>query len=547
VKTKKSNKGKLENEVSSAPSQHINVPLAPYWLPAIVESADDAIISKTLDGIITSWNQAAERIFGYKAEEVIGKPILILIPPELQSEETEILRRIRHGERIEHFETIRMRKDGARLHISLAVSPIKTPDGTIIGASKIARDITEQKAIENERRRLLREAEEARREAEAANRAKDQFLALLSHELRTPLHSMKGWLSMLNNGLLSEDQYAKAIEVISRGIDAQKALIEDLLDVSRIVSGKLKIVHELVSLVSVVSHTTDALRPIAAAHGIQLDAELDSSADEVIGDKIRLQQIVYNLVNNAIKYTPAGGNILIVLERDGANAGIQVKDTGIGISSEMLDRIFERFEQADISSRRTYGGLGLGLPIARHLARLHGGDVGGFSEGLGRGSTFTVTLPLAHTFDIVYSDVHGSNSLDGWKDFDEKVLADTNLLIVEDDIDSLELLRISLESSGAAVTSVDRSSKAIDELKSRKFDLMISDLGLPEIDGYDLIRQIRDNLRIAPNELPAVALSGYASDEDRNRSLAHGFQLHLQKPLDISTLPRTIRELIKRS
>ena len=536
-----SDKGEIENAQPAA-STDLEVPLAPYWLPAIIESAEDAIVSKSLEGIITSWNDAAERIFGYKAHEIIGKPVLTIIPPELQHEETEILSRIRSGERIDHFETIRMRKDGTRIDVSLTVSPIKTSDGKIIGASKIARDITDQKRIERERNELLKAAEEARQQAEDANKAKDNFLALLSHELRTPLHSMRGWLSMLANGLLNDDQRGKAMDVILRGIDSQNALVEDLLDVSRIVSGKMAIAHEKISLVSVVTNAIEQLRPIVIDHKMSLTTDLDVLADEMVGDSARLQQIVNNLVSNAIKYSPPGGKIHISLTRQDNNAVIEISDTGIGIDPEMVSRIFERFEQGDSSSRRSFGGLGLGLTIARHLTELHGGNIAAHSEGLGKGAKFSVILPLSTNSNA--SNRPGSGAL-GQCSTDVR-LEKTKVLIVEDDLDSLELLKVVLESSGAEVKAVDRSQKAVEELSKNRFGLMISDLGLPEMDGHDLIREVRGELGIDAEELPAIALSGYVAEDDRHRSLSNGFQLHLQKPLDISTLAGTISDLLKR-
>lgn len=536
-----SNKGEIENE-RPVTSVDLEVPLAPYWLPAIIESADDAIISKSLQGIITSWNNAAERIFGYKAHEIIGKPVLTIIPPELQHEEADILSRIRNGERIDHFETVRMRKDGIRIDVSLTVSPIKTSDGKIIGASKIARDITDQKRIERERNELLKVAEQARQQAEDANRAKDNFLALLSHELRTPLHSMRGWLSMLANNLLNDDQRAKAMDVILRGIDSQNALIEDLLDVSRIVSGKMAIAHEKMSLVSVATNAIEQLRPIVVDHKMSLTTDLDVHADEMVGDSARVQQILNNLVSNAIKYSPPGGKIHISLKRHDDNAVIEITDTGIGIDPEMVSRIFERFEQGDSSSRRSFGGLGLGLTIARHLAELHGGNISAYSAGLGKGAKFCVTLPLSTNANAPNRPRSGGLG----QSSNDVCLEKTRVLIVEDDLDSLELLKVVLESSGAEVKAVDRSLKAVEELSKSRFDLMISDLGLPEMDGHDLIRQIRVKLGLSAEDLPAIALSGYVSEEDRHRSLSNGFQLHLQKPLDISTLAGTIRDLLKR-
>jgi len=541
VTENRTNKGKIQQSESSKLASLVETPLAPYWLPAIIESADDAIISKTLNGIITSWNKSAERIFGYTADEIVGKSILVIIPHRLLDEETLILSKIRSGKRVEHFETIRKRKDNSEVDISLTVSPIRTPDGTIIGASKIARDITDKKRAERERQILLHEAEEARHEAERANQAKDNFLALLSHELRTPLHSMRGWLSMLTHGLLNEEQRTKALEVILRGIDSQNALIEDLLDVSRIASGKLSINHEKVSLVSVVSNAVEQLRPFAEENGITLSTDLDSSADEVFGDSIRLQQIVTNLINNAIKYTYQGGKVGIRLKHEDDHAAVVVSDTGIGIDKDMLQRIFQRFEQSDSSSRRAFGGLGLGLTIARHLAELHGGRVTAESPGEGKGSTFVVHLPLMKGLNAPPRNrfVDQRNDLN-----DEPKLDNTRVLIVEDDQDSQEMLRLVLETSGAEVVSVDRSQKAVEELAKRKFDLMISDLGLPGMDGHDLIREIRQSLGIDEHALPAIALSGYVAENDRNRSLSNGFQMHIQKPLDITTLASIVKALI---
>ena len=541
--TDQTNKGISNTDTFEHAVDKLEAPLAPYWLPAIVESADDAIISKTLQGIITSWNKSAERIFGYKADEIIGKPVLVIIPPELQDEETLILSKIRSGDRVEHFETVRLRKDGSRVDISLTISPILTPDGKIIGASKIARDITDKKRAERERQLLLKAAEDARHEAEMANRAKDNFLALLSHELRTPLHSMRGWLSMLSNGLLNDEQQVRALDVILRGVDSQNALIEDLLDVSRIVSGKMSIVREKISLVAVLNNVIEQMRPATAEHHIDLSSELDMIVDELVGDAVRLQQIISNLINNAVKYTPPGGRISVSLKRNGDNAVIEVRDTGVGIDPEMTARIFERFEQGDNSTRRQFGGLGLGLTIARHLTELHGGKIEVESEGLGKGAAFRVTLPLMKSSA---SSCRGSFSPHGPDEHDVP-LDQMKVLIVEDDIDSLEMLKLVLENFGAVVTSVDRSQKAVDELARNKFDVMISDLGLPDMDGHDLIREVRESLGIASDELPAIALSGYVADDDRHRSLSSGFQMHLQKPLDVSKLASAIRALLDRT
>ena len=533
--------GDTKREGTDALKEAGDIITAPDWLPAIIESADDAIISKTLEGIITSWNQAAERIFGYTADEIIGKPVLTIIPPELRNEETLILSKIRSGERLEHYETVRLRKDGTKVDISLTVSPIKNSQGRVIGASKIARDITDHKRAEHERRLLLQAAEEARRDAEAANKAKDNFLALLSHELRTPLHSMRGWLTMLSNGVLTDEQRIRAYDVLTRGIESQKALIEDLLDVSRIVSGKLSISSDKVSLVSVVANSIEQIRPLAAEHGITITTEFDSRADDIIGDSTRLQQVVNNLVNNAIKYSPPGTEVEVHLRESEGRALLSIKDSGIGISRQHLSRIFERFEQGDSSTRRSFGGLGLGLTIARHLTELHGGTIEVESEGEGLGAVFTVSLPLNRNVVRQYFSKRkpGSDS-----EAESNLLRKTRILIVEDDVDSLEMLRLVLENSGAEVTPVDRSQKAVDELSRNSFDLIISDLGLPGMDGYDLIQEVRGGLGIDPKRLPAIALSGYVAEDDRHRSLSNGFQMHLQKPLDVSTLASTVKALL---
>ena len=425
----------------------------------------------------------------------------------------------------------------------MTISPIRTADGEIIGASKIARDITEQKRAERERRLLLQAAEEARQEAEAANKAKDNFLALLSHELRTPLHSMRGWLTMLSKGLLDESQKARAIEVLMRGIESQKTLVEDLLDVSRIVSGKLFIDHEPVSLISVVSNAVEQLRPLAGENDITIEAKFDLTNDEATGDATRLQQVVSNLLNNAVKYSHEGGKIFVKLSEEDDRAVLTVKDHGAGIDEEHLHRIFDRFEQGDSSSRRSFGGLGLGLTIAKYLTELHGGMISADSEGAGRGATFTISLPLSRSSAKKYEGSSG----DGLRrSSSNQVLQSTRILVVEDDSDSLEMLRLLLETAGAEVTPVDHGKKAVDELSRNNYDLMISDLGLPEMDGYDLIKTIRDDLGLRAENLPAIALSGYVAEDDRFRSLSSGYQLHLQKPLDITALTPTILSLLRK-
>jgi len=366
---------------------------AESFLSAVVESADDAIIGKTLDGMITSWNPGAERIFGYSKEEAIGKPVTILIPPDHVDEEPQILAKLRAGERIDHYETRRIRKDGKIIDISLTVSPVKDSQGHVIGASKIARDITYRKGLEAERDRLLEAERAARNEAESANRMKDEFLAILSHELRTPLNAVLGWVSILESRK-DDDLIERALDVIKRNATVQKAMIEDLLDVARVLSGKMVIKNEPVDLRSVIESAIDSVAPAAAAKAIKLDRDLGSAISSLLGDPDRLQQVIWNLLSNSIKFTPQNGSVQVRLAQAGSEVEISVRDTGQGIAPDFLPHVFERFRQGDASTTRQHGGLGVGLAIVRYLAESHGGTVSAQSPGKGLGATFSVRLPI---------------------------------------------------------------------------------------------------------------------------------------------------------
>ena len=361
-------------------------------LAAIVEGSEDAIVGKTLDGVITSWNRGAERMFGYTAGEVVGRLITVIIPPERLDEEVDLLTRLRRGEGV-HYETVRVRKDGGRLDISLTVSPVRDTAGQIIGASTIARDITERQRVQRERAELLAREQTVRAQAEAATRAKDQFVAILSHELRTPLTAMLGWTRILRTQKLDPATAARALEVIERNTVLQARLIEDLLDVSRIVAGTLHLEARPVMVAPAVEAALAPMQPAAEAKGVVLKSALDEKAGPVRGDPARLQQIVWNLVSNAIKFTPSGGRVDVRLARLGSAVELSVSDTGKGITAEQLPHIFGRFSVANASTR-AQGGLGLGLAIVRHLVELHGGAVQAESAGPGQGATFTVTLPL---------------------------------------------------------------------------------------------------------------------------------------------------------
>ncbi len=366
----------------------------PERLAAIVDSSDDAIVSKTLDGIITSWNRAAARIFGWTAEEAVGRHITLIIPPERHPEEDGVLARLRRGERIEHFDTVRVAKDGHRIDVSLTVSPLLDSRGVIVGASKIARDVTERRRLEAERDDLLDRERKAREAAEAANRAKDEFLATISHELRTPLTSILGWARLIQSAGLDAESIARAARIIVQNAATQAQLVDDMLDMSRVVTGRLRLDFEACDLGAVISAAIETVRPVAEAKGVALSPVLDADATPIVGAADRLQQVVWNLLTNAVKFTPAGGAVDVILRHSGGSAEIVVRDNGEGIAPGVLPHVFERFRQEDSSTTRAHGGLGLGLSLVQYLVEQHGGHVHAASPGKGQGASFTITLPL---------------------------------------------------------------------------------------------------------------------------------------------------------
>jgi PAS domain S-box-containing protein len=834
--------------------------LAPYWLTALIESADDAIISKTLEGIITSWNQGAERIFGYTADEVIGKPVTILIPEGHLDEEPAILARLRAGQRIEHYQTVRMRKDGGLLDVSLTVSPIRGPNGQIIGASKIARDVTQQHqerraldeaserlrlalaasrlgdwswdattdvtnisetaarifgispgpsmtwtqmrelfheddreptriAIEDALRdhtdydieyRVLRtgdhseiwvsakgrgiysddgtvvgmlgfvqdisnrketeetlreqaealrtlnemgqlisaeldlhntvqavtnaateltgarfgsffynvlneegasymlytlagvsreafapfpmpratdlfgptfrsggvvrianvkedprygknspyygmpeghlpvlsylavpvisrsgavmgglffghpepavfterdemtvsglasqaaiamdnarlyeaakkarvEAEQAAvekeklyRQAEESSRLKEEFLATISHELRTPLSAILGWARMLRLGQLSDENTTKALETIERNARAQAQLVDDLLDVSRIITGKLRMDVQPSDPNSFIDAAVEAVRPAADAKGIRVQKVIDTGPVSIPGDPVRLQQVVWNLLSNAIKFTPRGGRVQIRSERVNSHLEIVVSDTGQGIARDFLPHVFDRFRQADQKTSRHHGGMGLGLAIVRHLVELHGGTVSAASQGEGKGATFTVMLPVSPVYQV---DSTGGRVHPGARDLlppDEGTdrLDGMRILVVDDEADTRDLLKQGLEFCGAQVSVAGSATEAVDALMSQIPDILISDIGMPDIDGYELIRQVRGLPPDRGGKVAAIALTAYTRIEDRLQALRAGYDMHVPKPVELAELVAVAASLARRN
>ena len=698
--------------------------LAQYWLSAIIESADDAVISKTLDGIITSWNAGAERIFGYTADEAIGRPVTMLIPDDHPDEEPKILARIKAGERVDHYETIRVRKDGTRVDISLTVSPIKDANNNIIGASRIARDITDQKraqqtlreqaeiietvnrlgltlaaeidlhklaqtvidatteiadarcgsffynflnekgesqmlhavsrvpreifanvtmprnsdifapnvadegtvlinnvkkdphygrnspyfeiaeayltvksylavpvisrsgevygglffahpdagafteraariiegiaaqaAIAMDNARLYEaaskaksEAEQAARMAEESSRLKEEFLATISHELRTPLNAILGWTRMLRSGNLDSTTATKALNTIERNARAQAQLIDDLLDVSRIISGKMRMEVRPIDPTGFTEAAIEAIRPAAEAKGVRVVKVMDTGPISVPGDPIRLQQVVWNLLSNAVKFTPRGGKVQVQLERVNSHVEIVVMDTGQGIVPEFMPHVFDRFRQADQASSREHGGMGLGLSIVRQLVEMHGGSVTASSPGKDLGATFTVRLPLSPVYQVDRANgrVHpAADELLVQTETTER-LDDIRILLVDDELDTRDLLATGLSRCGANVCVASSAEEGSKLLAEDTPDVLISDIGMPKQDGYEFIRRVRKLPADRGGRVPAVALTAYARVEDRLKALKAGYQMHVPKPVEFTELVAVITSLVGR-
>ncbi|HYP28035.1 MAG TPA: PAS domain S-box protein [Blastocatellia bacterium] len=645
-------------------------------LAAIVESSDDAIVSKSLQGVITSWNIGAEKVFGYTAAEAIGQPITMLIPSGHIAEEPVILDRIRRGETVDHYETVRRRKDGTLINISLTVSPIRDEAGNIIGASKIARDITdrrqaqealrmseeryrsltsilasvvwttdaegafvvpqrewqaftgqtweehrgwgwakaihpedrervlamwrlavegrsyyeaearirhaasgkyhyyvaravplfnadgsirewignildihEQKEAEAERERLLAAERVARSAAEAASRAKDEFLATVSHELRTPLNAMLGWARLLSGGRLDGEEAARGLKSIEQNAKAQAQLIEDLLDVSRIISGKFRLKAQPLEVAPVIEAAVDSVRPTADAKGVKLQVVLDPDARPVSGDAGRLQQVVWNLLANAIKFTPKGGRVQVRLMRVNSQIELEVSDTGQGIAREFLPYVFDRFRQADGTTSRIHGGLGLGLAIVRHIVELHGGSVAVDSPGIDKGATFTIRLPLMVTHVKSRSEERVHPRVDGEVALQfqpSMMLEGVKVLIVDDEPESLLLLSTVLTQSGAYIKSASSADEGFAQVKEWRPDVIVSDIGMPGEDGYSFMKRARAWMREAGTWIPAVALTAYARAEDRMKALASGYQIHVPKPVEPAELITVLISLVDR-
>ncbi len=523
------------------------------FLEALLENMEDGIVACDAEGVLTLFNRATREFHGLPNEPLPAQSwaehydLFSADGETLMAREDIPLFRALQGERVRHAEMVIAPKHGPRLRLTASGRALFSASGEKLGAVVVMHDITTQRQAEEEREQLIQERE-ARKTAEESNSLKDEFLATLSHELRTPLTAILGWTSMLSGGQLDDERTARALETIHRSARAQNQLIDDLLDVSRIITGKLRLDVSTIELAQVIEAAVGAARPAAEAKGIRLQVLLDPQAGTVSGDADRLQQVVWNLLTNAVKFTPKGGRVQIRLERVNSHVEITVSDTGKGIDAEFLPHVFDRFRQADQKSTRAHGGLGLGLSIVRQLVELHGGSVHAESEGAGRGATFVVQLPLLVMRREVEKQERRHPTAGGGRALDcPPQLDHLRVLIVDDEDDTRDLLRAVLEQCGSEVVTAGSVREALEALERSKPDVLVSDIGMPEEDGYALISKVRALSAERGGKVPAIALTAYARMEDRVRVLMAGFQVHLPKPVEPVELVAIVASLAGRT
>ena len=512
----------------------------------LFEAARDGILilnAATLK--ITDVNPFMTELLGYSRDEFLGKELWEIGLFSDKEASQDAFRELQ-AKGFLRYEDLPLQTIEGKLRQVEFVSNVYEEDGRQVIQCNI-RDISERKRAQEERGLLLESEQVAHAEADTANGIKDEFLATLSHELRTPLTSILGWSELLNTGNLDDATSARALEIIVRNARAQKQLIDDLLDISRIITGKLRLDVRPVELAQVIEAVVDGLRPAADARNIHLQTAIDSRISPISGDPDRLQQIIWNLLSNAIKFTPKGGRVQVRLERIASHVEITINDTGQGIDSELLPHVFDRFRQSDSSSTRRHGGLGLGLSIVRQLVELHGGMVTAESPGARKGTTFKVTLPLMSVHHEV-SDVEMTRPLIGSSPQTDRQpsLADLRVLVVDDEPDARDLIATVLTGCGAEVVSVESADDALEEMERQRFDVLVSDIGMPLMDGYALIKKVR---RLPPERggrIPAAALTAYAGVEDRMRVLSAGYQMHIPKPVEPAELTTIVANLAER-
>jgi PAS domain S-box-containing protein len=509
------------------------------WHETTLKSIGDGVVVTDVHGRTLFLNAAAEKLTGWPEREGKGRPLHEIFPIVNQQTravvENPVDRVLREGRVVglaNH--TLLIRRDGTETPIDDSGAPILSDAGRAVGAVLVFRDISERYEHERQREALLESERAARADAQAANRAKDEFLAVLSHELRTPLNAVLGWTEILRRSATPE-AIGRAVDVIERNARRQAKLIEDVLDVSRIVSGRLDLEAIHLNLAQVVAASVDAIRPLADRKDIRLTTHLADAI--VLGDGIRLQQVIDNLVSNAVKFTGEGGEVSISLRAETSGCVVAVRDSGAGISADFLPHVFERFRQEDAGSARRYGGLGLGLTIVRHLVELHGGAVSAHSDGPGRGSTFTVRLPLAA------SGTGAAAARTRREGIAIPLLKGVRIVAVDDEADSLALICEILAEAGAEVQSARSAAEALARLGAARADVLVTDIAMPDHDGFWLLQRARES----GHRVPAVAVTAYSSADDRVRALAAGFAAHLPKPLDAHELRLVISRTLEQT
>ena len=508
----------------------------------LAETASDAIIRIDEASTIRFVNTAAERIFGYAMQEMVGQPLMMLMPEEMRPQHyAGFSRYMQTGKRKLNWESIEVpaqRKNGEQFPLEISFGEYNR-DGRrfFIG---IARDITERKQAEAERERFLISEQEHRRQAEESNRLKDEFLATVSHELRTPLNAILGWATMVRKGGYDPETMRRAFDVVERNSRNQNQIISDILDVSRIITGKLNLNLYPLHLTPILRAAIDTLHPAIEAKHLKLKTNFKPDTAKVSGDGDRLQQVMWNLLSNAVKFTPDGGTIEIALFYRDNFAEIVVTDSGEGIKQDFLPYVFDRFRQEDGSANRRHGGLGLGLSIVRNLVELHGGTVAVKNRGSGQGAVFTVHLPLKSGKSAAAAKNKNAD------DAQYGILKGLRILVVDDEADALELAAFILGGEGAEVFTADSVDEALEIFDKESLDAIVSDIGMPGKDGYNLIEEIKKRASRSKRVIPTVALTAYAGDREGKRVTEVGFDAHLPKPVEPSQLIETIAEVTKK-
>ena len=525
------------------------------WFETMLESIGDAVISTDVQGRVAFMNPVAEHLTGWSLEKARGiscDEVLRIVNEETRRPvESPVSCVLSDGVVVglpNH--TILIAADGTERPIDDSGAPIRNRAGRMVGVVLVFRDISERRRIENERRNTATERERlfnaeraARADAERASRVKDEFVAMVSHELRTPLNAILGWTQLMVQSTGDPDIISRGLDVISRNTRVQAQLVSDLLDVSRIVSGKLHLTIEKVDLVSIVRNVIESVQQAAGGKHIRIHEELQSSSIPIAADAARLQQIIWNLLWNAIKFTPEHGSVTVSVRNTDDGARMAISDTGIGIRPDILPHIFERFNQANLLTAKGVGGLGLGLSIVKHLVDLHGGTISADSPGENQGSTFTVVLPSGSPSEVAEAPAHAARHADP----PDSVLRGLRIFIVEDEADTADFLERFLAAHGASVVSAGTASEALVRLPESQADILVSDIGLPETDGYELLHRIRQTEAGAGGGIPAIALTAYARAEDRARAFRAGYQAHIAKPVEPAELVAAIARIAQRS